>query len=215
MDYLKYIDYEFIQDDELFKSGTDTTLLGMFLDNMKGKSILDIGTNTGALLLYGHYHGADKLIGVDIHDRALEIAKQNLERYSDNYTLYASRIQDLDIEKVDVVVSNPPFFEMNNVTPNIYLREAMFEESLPLDDLFKSFRRFMKDNGEAYIIYQADRFPELYEKCLEYKLKIMKMQFVHDVNSDHALRVILKLKIGKMSKLKVYRPIMLDKGEIV
>ena len=213
IDYLKFIDYEFEQDDRFIKANTDTAFLGMFLDRMKNKSVLDIGTNTGALLLYAHYHGAKYLYGVDIHEDALKVAKKNLERYTDEYKLYHSRIQDLDIEPVDVVICNPPFFEMNNVTPDIYFKEAMFEESLMMEDLFIALRKFMKDNGEAYILYQADRFPELFDMCKKYKLKIMKMQFVHDINSKHALRVLMKLKIGKMSKLKIYEPVMIDRGK--
>ena len=46
-------------------------------------------------------------------------------------------------------------------------------------------------------------------------MKIMKMQYVHDVHSKHALRVLVKLKIGKMSKLKVYEPVIISKGEYV
>ena len=211
-DYLKFIDYEFVQDDKLFKANTDTAILGMFLDTMKNKSVLDIGTNTGALLLYAHYHGAKYLYGVDIHEEALEIAQENLKRYTDTYKLYHSRVQDLNIEPVDVIICNPPFFEMNNVTDDKYYREAMFEESLPLDDLFSAFRKLMKDNGEVYLLYQADRFPEVYDMCKKYKLKIMKMQYVHDIHSRHALRIMLKLKIGPMSKLKVYEPVMIDRG---
>jgi tRNA1(Val) A37 N6-methylase TrmN6 len=214
-DYLRFIDYEFIQDEQLFKSNTDTAVFGMFLDMMKNKSVLDIGTNTGALLLYAHYHGAKYLYGVDIHEEALKIAEENLSKYTDTYKLYHSRVQDLNIEPVDVVICNPPFFEMNNVTDDRYFREAMFEESLPLDDLFVSIRKFMKDNGEAYLIYQADRFPEVYDMCKKYKLKIMKMQYIHDIHSKHALRIMLKMKIGPMSKLKVYEPVMIDKGKPV
>lgn len=213
MDYLKFIGYEFIQDERFLKANTDTAFLGMFLDDMKNKSALDIGTNTGALLLYAHYHGANKLYGVDIHLEALDVAKINLDKYCKDNHLYASKVQDLDIEPVDVVICNPPYFEMNNVCEDIYFREALFEETLPLDDLFKAFRKFMKDNGEGYLLYQADRFPEVYEMCLKYKLKIMKMQYIHDIHSKHALRIMLKLKIGKMSKLKVFEPIMIDRGK--
>ena len=214
-DYLKFIDYSFQQEDSPYKANTDTAVLGMFMDNMKNKTLLDIGTNTGALLLYGHYHGAKRLIGVDIHEDALDLAKKNLERYTDDYELHLSRVQDLAIDKVDVIVCNPPFFEMNNVTTDEYLKEAMFESSLPMEDLFSSFRRLMKANGEVYLIYQADRFPQVYEMCKAHKLKIMKMAFVHDINSHHALRVLLKLKIGPMSKLKILDPILIDRGDFV
>lgn len=214
-DYLKFIDYEFEQDERFIKANTDTAFLGMFLDSMKNKSVLDIGTNTGALLLYAHYHGAKYLYGVDIHEDALKTAEINLKKYSDTYKLYHSRIQDLNIEPVDVVICNPPFFEMNNIAQDQNFREALFEESLPLEDLFIALRKFMKDNGEAYILYQADRFPEVYDMCKKYKLKIMKMQFVHDINSKHALRVLLKLKIGPMSKIKIYEPVLIDRGQYV
>ncbi|MBQ5443667.1 MAG: methyltransferase domain-containing protein [Erysipelotrichaceae bacterium] len=214
-DYLKYIDLPFDQEGSRYKVNSDTVALGMFLDPMKGKSVLDIGTNTGALLLYAHQKGAAFLHGVDIHEDALKKAEENLKEYSSDYKLYKSRIQDLEIDPVDVIVCNPPFFEMNNVTDDIYMKEAMFEESLPLDELFKSFRRCMKANGEVYLIYQADRFPELYDMCKTYKLKIMKMAFVHDVSSLHALRVLAKLKIGPMSKVKVLKPILIDKGSFL
>ncbi|MBQ2510295.1 MAG: methyltransferase domain-containing protein, partial [Erysipelotrichaceae bacterium] len=179
-DYLKGIGYEFLQDDSLYKINTDTVSLGMFLDPMIRKTVLDIGTNTGALLLYALHQGADRLIGVDIHEDALQIASENLKRYTDNYQLICQRIQEVRIDPVDAIVCNPPFFEMNNVTEDGYFKEAMFEESLPPEELFLSFRRLLKDNGEIYLIYQADRFPELYELCLKYRLKIMKMQYVHD-----------------------------------
>ncbi|MBQ1567093.1 MAG: methyltransferase domain-containing protein [Erysipelotrichaceae bacterium] len=214
-DYLRFIDYEFTQDEQLFKSNTDTAVFGMFLDMMKNKSVLDIGTNTGALLLYAHYHGARYLYGVDIHEEALKIAEENLKKYSDTFKFYHSRVQDLNIDPVDVIICNPPFFEMNNVTDDRYFREAMFEESLPLNDLFVSVRKLMKDNGEVYLLYQADRFPEVYDMCKKYKLKIMKMQYIHDIHSKHALRIMLKMKIGPMSKLKVYEPVMIDRGRPV
>lgn len=215
VDYLKFIDYEFIQDDRFIKANTDTAFLGMFLDKMINKSVLDIGTNTGALLLYAHYHGAKYLYGVDIHGEALKTANKNLKKYTDTYKTYASRIQDLQIDPVDVVICNPPFFEMNNIAEDKNFREALFEETLPLEDLFKALRKFMKDNGEAYILYQADRFPEVYDMCKKYKLKIMKMQFVHDIHSKQALRIMLKLKIGPMTKIKIYEPIMIDRGQKV
>lgn len=214
IDYLKFIDYEFEQDERFIKANTDTAFLGMFLDQMNNKSVLDIGTNTGALLLYAHYHKAKYLYGVDIHEDALKVAEKNLKRYTDTYKLYCSRIQDLNIEPVDVIICNPPFFEMNNVTEDKNFKEALFEESLPMEELFIALRKFMKDNGEAYILYQADRFPQLFDMCKKYKLKIMKMQFIHDINSKHALRVMMKLKIGPMSKLKIYEPLMIDKGQL-
>jgi len=213
-DYLKYLNIDLIQDDEMFRYNTDTTLLGMSLDKMIGKSVLDIGTNNGSLLLYANYMGAKKLIGCDIFKEALEIAKENLEKTGKEYELIHSRVQDLKHDPVDVVIINPPFFEMNNVTENKYFKAAMFEETLPLEELFKALRTFMKDNGEAYVLYPADRFIEFFELSKKYKLKFMKLRFVHEVNKPYAMRFIVKMKIGPMTKLNILKPIMVDNGEI-
>ena len=213
-DYLKYINYSFTQDSDLFKVNTDTTVLGMFLDRMDQKSVLDIGTNTGALLLYAHARGAKQLIGVDIHQEALSLARENLKAYSNDFTLYHSYIQDLKLDPVDVIICNPPFYEVGDVRMNKYYQTAMYEKTMPLNDMFSAFRRYLKDNGCVYTLYPAERFPELYQAILTYKFKIMKMQFVHDEKRPYASRVVLKLKIGKMTKLKVNKPIMIRGGEI-
>lgn len=211
-DYLKDLNIELIQDDRMFKYNTDTTILGGFLDSMINKSVLDIGTNNGALLLYADYLGANELNGVDVFKEALEIAELNLKKTNKNYNLYCSRVQELDIEPKDVVICNPPFFEMNNVTDNEYYKKAMFEESLPLEDMFKAFRKLMKDNGTVYCLYEADRFIEFYNMAVKYKMKFMKLRFVHEKNKPFALRFVVKMKIGPMTKVNIEQPIFVDNG---
>jgi len=213
-DFLKYLNIELYQDEKMFRYNTDTTVLGSFLDKMIGKSVLDIGTNNGALLLYASHFGAKELNGVDIFEEALDVAKKNLESTGKEFHLYHSRIQDLEIEPKDVVICNPPFFEMNNVTENKYYRAAMFEETMPLEDMFKAFRKFTKDNGIIYTLYPADRFIEFFEMARKYKLKFMKLRFVHERNKPYALRFVVKMKIGPMTKLNIEEPIFINNGEI-
>ena len=214
-DFLRYINYPIIQDEKMFKVNSDTVALGMFLDGLKNKTVLDLGTNNGALLLYAHYKKANKLIGIEIFKEALELAKENIKNYTSNFDLLNVRIQDLDIDRVDVIVCNPPFFDSTNLRKNIYYRTAMFEENLPMEDMFKAFKKCLKDNGEVYFIYDAFRFLDIYNFCLKYKFKIMKMSFVYDDNKEYASRVLLKLKFGKMTKLRVLKPFIIKDGSFV
>lgn len=207
-DYLKYINYDFKQGANIFKVNTDTARLGMFIDEIKNKTVLDIGCGSGALLLYAHYHKAGKLIGVDIQKQALKYADINLSKYSDNYVLYNKRIQDYKGERVDVIVSNPPFFSSDNKRKSSSYKKAMFDDNLKMDDLFKAFKKNIKDNGSIYLIYSADRVGELLLKANEYKFKVMKMQFIYDKNNEFASRVMLKLKQGKMTQVRVLQPII-------
>lgn len=212
-DYLKYINYEFKQRDDVFKINTDTAVLGMFLNDLHNKTVLDIGTGSGALLLYAHYHNAGRLIGVDIQKEALSLAKENIKKYTNNFELINKQIQKIDLNPVDVIVCNPPFFEVGNMRQNDNWNKAMFEDTLSLEDMFIAFRKFLKDNGEVYTLYPAERFPEFYEMMRKYKMKMMQLQFVHDSRRPFASRFVARLKIGKTTKLKVSKPIIIDKGK--
>lgn len=214
-DHLKYTDIELLQDEKMFKYNSDTTALGMSLEEMKNRTVLDMGTNNGSLLLYAHQKGAKKLIGCDIFQEALDLAKLNLEKHTDNFELHLSRAQDLEIDPVDVVICNPPYFKMmRDVKEDEYYKRAMFEESLPLEDMFTCFRRFCKDNGVVYTLYPADRFPEFFAMAVKHKMKIMTLRFVHDKKKKYALRFIVKMKIGPMTETKVLNPIFIDHGDV-
>ena len=185
----------------------------MFIEELHGKTVLDIGTGSGALLLYAHYRHAGRLIGVDIQKEALKLAKTNLSRYTDDFELHECAVQDLVIEPVDTVICNPPFYEVGNVRKSDSWNKAMFEETMSLDDMFTAIRKNLKDNGEAYVLYPAERFPEFYDACIRHKMKIMKIRFVHDEKRPYASRFTVKLKIGPMKKLKVLKPLIITKGD--
>lgn len=209
MDYLPGINYDFEQDDRFLKIGTDTCLLGAYIGDVRGKSVLDIGTGTGALLLYCFAGGAAKLTGVDINGDALLLAEKNLRRYTDDFELINTRIQDFMSERFDVIVCNPPFFD-DNVTKRSSkgVSQAMFCDMLSPEELCECLRRLLKDNGTAYIIYSADCIQRLCV-CLEKAgLKAECMQFVYRSNAEAARRVLLKLRKGKNTKVQVAKPII-------
>ena len=108
---------------------------------------MDIGTGSGALLLYAKYKNAGHLIGVDIQEKALALAKKNIQRYSDDFELIQANINKLEHDKVDVLICNPPFFEVGNLRSSDAWNKAMFESDLSIEEMFKAFRKFMKDNG--------------------------------------------------------------------
>ena len=75
------------------------------------KSILDIGTGTGAIsLALANNLDESKVIGVDISDEALSLADENKKRLAlDNVNFLKSDLFTNVNEKFDLVVSNPPY----------------------------------------------------------------------------------------------------------
>ena len=78
LDYLPNTNIYLYQDTEMFRVNSDTRYLGEFLNVKKDETVLDVGTNNGALLLYANLLGCKKLIGVDINEEAIKLCEENM-----------------------------------------------------------------------------------------------------------------------------------------
>lgn len=205
-DYLPlHQDIVLYQHKKMFRVNTDTSLLGNYLKVNKEDSVLDIGTNNGALLLYASLYYPSKLVGIDINSEALEIARLNLESNNiSNFELVHSNIKDyISKEKYDVIVSNPPYFNTQNESlknNNEYLKMARHEEYLLLEDLTKGVSINLKEDGIFYLIHTAPRLEEI-KRCLnKYSLYIKEYTKVRDVNKENDHVVLLTINKDINSK---------------
>ena len=95
--------------------------------DIQDKTIADLGCGTGTLGIAALILGAKKVFFVDIDDKSLKIAKQNLESVDKNLTKKAEFIkQDIkDFKKnVDLVIQNPPFGIKLKHADRIFLETA-------------------------------------------------------------------------------------------
>ena len=91
-DYLPDTNIYLKQRKDMFRVNTDTHLLGNFMLVKKNESVLDIGTNNGALLLYASRY-TDDLSGVDILkegniERAVKLQIQTAEDFKKVFSKY-------------------------------------------------------------------------------------------------------------------------------
>lgn len=100
------------QDEDHFHFNTDTKLLAGFMHIKKDETVLDIGTNNGALLLAADQYPVKELIGVEVLKEASEIAQINAKQFFTHpYQIINQAIQEVEIGEVDVIVCNPPFLK--------------------------------------------------------------------------------------------------------
>jgi release factor glutamine methyltransferase len=91
--------------DEVFKTCPDKDADIQFVE-------VGIGSGIISIMLALHYKNA-KFIAVDISEDALEIAKKNIEKFglSERIELRHGSLLDPVEEKIDYLVSNPPYIE--------------------------------------------------------------------------------------------------------
>ena len=206
-DYLHYHpDYKVAQHKDMYHFNTDTCLLGEFIKINPNETVLDVGTNNGALLVYICKKGGIAT-GIEINAEALKVCELTLKANDINATLINNDFTLLDEKlKYDVIVSNPPYFDsktikQRNVNKNIEM--ARHEGSLTLASLCVSIAKHLKVTGRAYLVYRPNRLNDL-EKCLnENNLYIKNYQLVYDHRKIEAKSVLIEISYEKADKIQL------------
>ncbi len=203
LDYIPHHEeLKIYQDTDMFLINSDTEALGEFIEVYKNDSVLDMGTNTGVLLLYASIFNPKKLTGLDINEKALKLAKQNLD-YNNitNYELICDNIVTFRHEPYDVIICNPPYFETkeDNKAINEFKNLAKHESILNLKSLVKSISANLKDNGTLYFLFLTSRLEEVVLELAKNNLTIKEMKFVFDKNKENSNVFMVKcVKNAKM-----------------
>ena len=81
--------------------------------DIEGKQVCDLGCGTGVLAIGAALLGAETIVGIDIDERALAIARENAGLLDTNITFLTADVRDGGcrerIGACDTVVMNPPF----------------------------------------------------------------------------------------------------------
>lgn len=203
-----------IQDDELFCINTDTFVLGEFLNIYRNDTVLDIGTNTGALLLYASLFSPKKLIGIDINEKAIKIAEENMELNGiENVQLIVADGNTYQGDEVDVIIFNPPYFKARDEdkAKNEYLRLAKHEENFSLNSMIDCIARNLKNNGTLFFLFQTSRLNEVLKLLDKKHLVVKELKFVFDENKENSNVFMIRAVKNAKEGLNVTKPIIISR----
>ncbi len=209
-DYLSGTSIYLRQRKDMFRCNTDTALLGHFMKVNKEESVLDIGCNNGALMLYASRFPYAHLYGIDIFKEALDLAKENLE---DNevkeYTLIHGDVTEVNLPQVEVIVCNPPYFDTDvqgNRNENLFLQRARHEDSLNLNSLFSIVNTTLKEQGRFYLVHRASRIYDILVCAATYQLRPKVMQLMYDEDKEEAISILLEFSKEYLGQVQILKP---------
>lgn len=213
LDYLNGTPYAIEQDPEMFHFGSDTELLGQFMQIRRKDNVLDIGCSSGALLLYAAMRKPRSLTGIDLFEEVIALADRNLKNNGVEADLHVKRLQEFSLGRYEAIVCNPPYFntkEKHLKNENCYLAAARHEEYLNLSDLFDGVHRLLKDNGRFYMVYRPSRLKELFDEAEKVGLRPVRIRFAYQSMTKRAKTVLAEFRFSSNAELTVEAPAFLD-----
>jgi len=130
----------------------------------QGKSVLDLCTGTGCILLsLAKMCSLSKAVGTDVSQEAIETAKKNAERLLVKANFYCGDLfHAVPEERFDIIVSNPPYIpsaEIESLMPEVKEHEPISALDGDADGL--KFYREIINNAERYLKQQGQLFFEI------------------------------------------------------
>ena len=161
------------------KIGTDGVLLGAWADVANANRVLDIGTGTGVIALMMAQRGG------------------------------AQRIVGVDIEKFDLILSNPPYFTDSLLSPDSLRTMARHTTSLTLEQLDASVSRLLEKSGRFALILPTEQM-ERYLALTQ--LNLVRRCDVRSRSGSETIRTMAELSFNS-HKSVVYESLTIYEDE--
>jgi len=129
-----------VSEDVLIPRQDTETLVEEVLKVCKGKSVLDLCTGSGCIIISLTKLGnPSKAVGVDISRKALEVAAENAHRLQTEVEFCYSDLFDQVKGTYDIIVSNPPYIptgEIADLMPEVKNHEPITALDGSVDGLY-------------------------------------------------------------------------------
>lgn len=223
---LGYDGLKIIQANDILNFSLDSCLLSYFVTiNISDKKIIDLGCGNGYIPLFLTLRTNASIYGVEIQDRLVDMALRSIElnNLSNQISIIKGDLNNiyktLGPSSFDVVVSNPPYFKVNDVTSklnnNDYKTIARHEVLTTLDSVVKTSSILLKEGGRFALVHRSERLVEIFETFKKYNIEPKRLQFVYNTfNKDEAIAILIE---GKKTKnkggLKIMSPLYIKDND--
>ncbi len=198
------------------KVGTDGVLLGAWANVEDVNSILDIGTGSALIAIMLAQRSKAKITAIEIDKDAFLQAKENIQNCKWHERIKVENISMQDyvaqtINKFDLIVCNPPFFENSLLNPNEKKSLARHSIALSFDELIEGSLKLLNQTGSLSLIIPYQEFESFSQKVTLKGLFLNKI-FKIKPNEDKGIKRVI-CEFGRIKKPFTETLLAIEKGE--
>ncbi len=180
------------------KVGTDSVLLGSWIQPNDASKILDIGSGTGIISLMVAQKSTGEIDAIDIDLNAFLQTKENFRISPWFSRLYPHHISLQDFSKknvdtkYDLIVTNPPYFHHASKPSEESRLHARHNDFLSFDELIDGTLDLLKKDGRLVLILPSKEGMEFMEKAQKRGLFCKKLCRIKTRSDKKEKRLIME-----------------------
>ncbi len=189
----RFQQFDIQQNADVFRVGTDAVLLGALANVSDAKKVLEVGAGTGIIsLMIAQRNPEVQILAIDINSEAVHISQTNFlnSPFSDRIKGQRQDFKNFETEeKFDLIISNPPYFEINSSEKDILARQRL---ELNFSDLIHKSSRLLSENGLFTVIIPIDSEKEFTEICFNNNLFLKRKVSIKGIKTSEPKRLVLE-----------------------
>lgn len=195
-----------------FKPGRDSIILVKETEIRGSPFIFEGGCGSGFISIYLAKKFNCKVVGVDVFDDVLELARENSVLNGVEGLVDFKKVNIKQVHKFfrgssfDLFVSNPPYIPAGEgrMSPAFRKSAAKHEILMDLEDLSKASSYLLKPNGKVAIVYPSNRIAELIVSFQKFKFYPQKLIFIKPSSEVASDIMFLLLRRNVKGKVKCF-----------
>ena len=211
-------DYKVLQDDDGYLFSADSVLLANLAKIGKDDTVLDLGSGSGVMsILLSVKKGAKKVVGVEIDSCTADMSRRSVKmnHLDDKIEIVTGDVKDvkalLTAGSFDKAICNPPYFGGDDGLEKASQRAvARKQGDCILNDFVFAASYALKNGGDFFIVYKADRLVELVTTLHQNGLEPKHITYVYPKLSKGVDTVIISAKKGGKLGLQSSTLILMD-----
>lgn len=206
-----------IQSPSVFSFSLDAVLLANFARiPMRRGEILDLCSGNGAIPLLLSARSKAQIIGVEIQERLVNMAKRSIEYngLTDQIEMVHGDLKHMQSvlghSSFDTITCNPPYFQTPAKTEqnkNEYLTIARHEVFCTLEDVVKACKLHVRPGGKVAMVHRPGRLVDLISLFRKYRLEPKRLQFIYPKAGRNANMLLIEAVRDGKADLKMLPPL--------
>lgn len=211
-DLLNYDNIKIVQNSDWFSFSLDSVLLANFVHVNNKMKIMDFCCGNAPIPLILSTKTNSTITGVEIQKEVFYLAVKSvrLNNKEKQIEIINEDVKNLhniyETDSFDLITCNPPYFKYknsSNINNNNTKALARHELSLTLEDVFKTAKKILKNNGKLAMVHRTERLIDIICLMRKYNLEPKRIRFIQPFSNSNSNLVLIEASKNGNAGLKI------------